>query len=81
MTIIPSSTIRVITDSLAPLTSFVNGFDDSLNTITIDRYQTVYLQVRGQDISGTHIIANKPISVFLDMNVPTYHLIQDPVTC
>ena len=49
---------------LAPLKSFVKGVDDSLNTITIDKYQTVYLQIRGNDISGTHIIANKPISVF-----------------
>ena len=37
---------------------------DSLNTITIQRFQTVYLQVRGGDISGTRITANKPISVF-----------------
>ena len=37
---------------------------DSLNTITIQRFQTVYLQVRGRDISGTRIMSNKPISVF-----------------
>ena len=64
VTIHPSALIRVIPSTLAPLNSFVNGIDDSLNTITINRYQTVYLQVRGNDISGTHIIANKPISVF-----------------
>ena len=33
-------------------------------TITIQRFQTLYLQVRGGDISGVRIIANKPISVF-----------------
>ena len=33
-------------------------------TVTIQRFQTFYLQVRGGDISGTRIIANKPISVF-----------------
>ena len=33
-------------------------------TVTIQRFQTFYLQVRGRDISGTRIIANKPISVF-----------------
>ena len=33
-------------------------------TVTIQRFQTFYLQVRGDDISGTRIIANKPISVF-----------------
>ena len=32
--------------------------------VTIQRFQTFYLQVRGGDISGTRIIANKPISVF-----------------
>ena len=43
---------------------FVPGSPDSLNTITIQRFQTVYLQVHNGDISGTRIIANKPISVF-----------------
>ena len=64
VTILPSAKIGVIPYDLAPLKSFVKGVDDSLNTITIDKYQTVYLQIRGNDISGTHIIANKPISVF-----------------
>ena len=44
--------------------NFIPGVPDSLNTITIQRFQTFYLQVRGGDISGTRIIANKPISVF-----------------
>ena len=64
VTILPSTKLRVIENSLAPQNFFVNGVDDSLNTITIDRFQTVYLQVRGNDISGTRVIANKPISVF-----------------
>ena len=64
VTILPSAKIGVIPYDLAPLKSFVKGADNSLNTITIDKYQTVYLQIRGNDISGTHIIANKPISVF-----------------
>ena len=34
------------------------------NTVIIQKFQTFYLQVRGGDISGTRIIANKPISVF-----------------
>ena len=33
-------------------------------TITIQRFQTLYLQVSGGDISGVRIIANKPVSVF-----------------
>ena len=35
-----------------------------MNTITIQKFQTFYLQVRGGDISGTRVISNKPISVF-----------------
>ena len=43
---------------------FFPGTPVALRTITIQRFQTLYLQVRGGDISGVHIIANKPISVF-----------------
>ena len=43
---------------------FVPEVSDYLNTIAIQKFQTFYLQVRGGDISGTRIIANKPISVF-----------------
>ena len=64
VTILPSATVSVIPYKLAPVRSFIRGLNDNLNTITIDRYQTVYLEVRGKDISGTRIIANKPISVF-----------------
>ena len=63
VTILPSATAPIIGYKLAPLRSFIRGLD-SLNKITIDRYQTVYLQVRGGDISGTRVISNKPISVF-----------------
>ena len=54
----------VIPNGLAPAATayqFVPGVPASL---TIQRFQTFYLQVRGGDISGTRIIANKPISVF-----------------
>ena len=43
---------------------FVPGTPANLRTVTIQRFQTFYLQVRGGDISGTRIIGNKPISVF-----------------
>ena len=43
---------------------FVPGVPDYLNTITIQKFQTFYIQVHGGDISGTRIMANKPISVF-----------------
>ena len=50
----------------SPLTgyNFIPGFPVNMHTITIQRFQTFYLQVRGGDISGTRIIANKPISFF-----------------
>ena len=43
---------------------FIPGVSVEFRTVTIQRFQTFYLQVRGGDISGTRIIANKPISVF-----------------
>ena len=43
---------------------FIPGMPVQLRTVTIQRFQTFYLQGRGVDISGTRIIANKPISVF-----------------
>ena len=50
----------------SPLTggNFVPGAPVGTRTVTIQRFQTFYLQVRGGDISGTRIIANKPISFF-----------------
>ena len=64
ITVIPTESVGSITYSLATSGQFASSLDDDSNTITIDRYQTVYLQVRGGDISGTRIIADKPISVF-----------------
>ena len=64
ITIIPPASIFLIHYYLAPIGVFINGHDNPLNSITIDKYQTVYLQVRGEDITGTRIIADKPISVF-----------------
>ena len=43
---------------------FLPGTPVQFRTVTIQRFQTFYLQVRGGDISGTRIIANKQISVF-----------------
>ena len=43
---------------------FGPGASVNTRTVTIQRFQTFYLQVHGKDISGTRIIANKPISVF-----------------
>ena len=50
----------------SPLTgnNFIPGTPANTRTITIQRFQTFYLQRRGNDISGTRIIANKPISFF-----------------
>ena len=55
---------------------FIPGVSVQFRTVTIQRFQTFYLQVRGEDISGTRIIANKPISVFSGhecANVPLYN--------
>ena len=57
----PSTTII---HALAPIGRFVAVAPVEFRTVTIQRFQTLYLQVRGGDISGTRIIANKPISVF-----------------
>jgi len=54
----------IIPNGFASAKRFVPGAPDSLNTVIIQKFQTFYLQVHGRDISGTHIIANKPISVF-----------------
>ena len=50
--------------ALAPVGRFIPNIPIQFRTVTIQRFQTFYLQVRGGDISGTRIIANKPISVF-----------------
>ena len=68
VTIVSSVLIR---HKLAPLGLFfsrlpeyVSRLPEHLNTITIHKYQTLYLQVRSGDISGTRVITNKPVSVF-----------------
>ena len=53
-----------IPHQLAPSGLFFPGAPVELRTVIIQRFQTFYLQVRGEDISGTRIMANKPISVF-----------------
>ena len=52
-----------IVHALAPGGRFFNN-PAFTNTVIIQRFQTFYLQVRGNDISGTRIIANKSISFF-----------------
>ena len=57
----------VIAHPFAPAATggqFIPGVSVQFRTVIIQRFQTFYLQVRGGDISGTRIIANKPISVF-----------------
>ena len=63
VTVVPSAAIP-ISHNLAPVRFFFRSLPAYLNTITIHKYQTLYLQVRGGDISGTHITTNKPVSVF-----------------
>ena len=61
---IPSTNPVIITYDETTNSQFFFGTPVSFRTITIQRFQTLYLQVRGGDISGVRIIANKPISVF-----------------
>ena len=61
---IPFTNPVIITYDEATNRQFFPGIPVALRTITIQRFQTLYLQVRGGDISGTRIIANKPVSVF-----------------
>ena len=58
--------------------SFIPGIPVQFRTVTIQRFQTFYLQVRGGDISGTRIIANKPISVFSGHECAYVPLASDP---
>ena len=59
----PAQLAAGIPHALAPGGRFFNN-PAFTNTVIIQRFQTFYLQVRGNDISGTRIIANKPVSVF-----------------
>ena len=60
----PSVVIRHAFAPAATGRQFIPGIPVQFRTVTIQRFQTFYLQLRGGDISGTRIIANKPISVF-----------------
>ena len=62
----PSVLIRHAFAPVATGGQFIPGgnIPVEFHTVIIQRFQTFYLQVRGGDISGTRIIANKPISVF-----------------
>ena len=57
---------------------FFPGIPVNLRTVTIHRFQTFYLQARGRDISGTRIIANKPISVFSGHECANVPLASEP---
>jgi len=57
---------------------FIPGLPVNFRTVTIQRFQTFYLQVRGRDISGTRIIANKPISVFSGHECANVPLASEP---
>ena len=66
-----------IPHSLAPNGRFFNN-PAFTNTVIIQRFQTFYLQVRGADISGTRIIANKPISFFSGHECANIPLMSEP---
>ena len=80
LTILPRTSI-FIKHNLARYGFFVLGLPEHLNTITIHRYQTLYLQVHGRDISGTRIKTNKPISVFSGHECANVLLIHMVATC
>ena len=61
---IPLTNPVIITYDEATSRQFFPGAPIATRTITIQRFQTLYLQVNGGDISGVRIIANKPVSVF-----------------
>ena len=68
-----------IVHSLAPFAGrFFSTFSVEQRTVTIQRFQTFYLQVRGGDISGTRIIANKPISFFSGHECANVPLTSEP---
>ena len=73
----PPQLVAGIEHALAPGRRFINNplFN---NTVIIQRFQTFYLQVRGNDISGTRIIANKPISFFSGHECANVPLTSEP---
>ena len=60
----PSTLIRHPFAPAATGGQFLPGVPANFRTVTIQKFQTLYLQICGGDISGTRIIANKPVSVF-----------------
>jgi len=69
----PFGSVR-INHPFAPAGFFIATLPVNFRTVTIQRFQTFYLQAGTADMSGTRIIANKPISVFSGhecANVPT----------
>ena len=74
----PSVVIRHAFAPAATGGQFIPGVPVEFRTVTIQRFQTFYLQVRGGDISGTRIIANKPISVFSGHECANVPLASDP---
>ena len=57
---------------------FIPGVPVEYRIVTIQRFQTFYLEVRGGDISGTRIISNKPISVFSGHEAANIPLASEP---
>ena len=74
----PSVVIRHPFAPVATGNQFIPGIPVRFRTITIQRYQTFYLQVRGGDISGTRIIANKQISLFSGHECANVPLASEP---
>ena len=74
----PSVLIRHPFAPAATGNQFIPRVPVRFRTITIQRFQTFYLQVRGGDISGTRIIANKQISVFSGHECANVPLASEP---
>ena len=74
----PSTTISHPFAPVATGNRFIPAASVNLRTVTIQRFQTFYLQLRGGDISGTRIIANKPISVFSGHECANIPLASEP---
>jgi len=62
VTVIPTLVVSTI---MHPGGTFFAGLPDQFNTITLHRFEALYLQLRQPpgDLSGTRIKANKPITV------------------
>ena len=73
----PAQLAAGIEHAFAPNGRFFNN-PAFTNTVIIQRFQTFYLQVRGNDIPGTRIIANKPISFFSGHEGANIPLMSEP---